>query len=73
QAVPSQRPYVTVLALIAVSSFALSFVATYVVPAAAYFSLPTRAWQLAFGGLVALTAGHWSRLSPRAAAVTGWA
>ncbi|PRC44251.1 acyltransferase, partial [Mycobacterium sp. ITM-2017-0098] len=42
QAVPSQRPYVTVLALIAVSSFALSFVATYVVPAAAYFSLPTR-------------------------------
>ncbi|PRC41872.1 acyltransferase [Mycobacterium sp. ITM-2017-0098] len=28
---------------------------------------------MAFGGLVALTAGHWSRLSPRAAAVTGWA
>ena len=39
----------------------------------AFFSLPTRAWQLAAGGLVALTAGQWRRLPPRAAAITGWA
>ncbi len=41
-------------------------------PPAAFFSLPTRAWQLALGGLVALTATQWRRLPPRAAAVTGW-
>jgi SGNH domain (fused to AT3 domains) len=38
----------------------------------AFFSLPTRAWQLALGGLVALTVVHWRRLSSRAAAITGW-
>jgi peptidoglycan/LPS O-acetylase OafA/YrhL len=69
----SQRPFLTVLALVAVSSFLLSFVATYVVPAVAYFSLPTRAWQLALGGLVALTAAQWHRLPWRAAVFSGWA
>ena len=69
----SQSPYLVVLALIAVVSFALSLAVTYVMPAAAFFSLPTRAWQLAVGGLVALTAGQWRRLPPRAAAITGWA
>jgi peptidoglycan/LPS O-acetylase OafA/YrhL len=68
----SQRPYLIVLALVTVVSFALSLVITYVVPAMAFFSLPTRAWQLAAGGLVALTAMHWQRLSPRLAAVLGW-
>ncbi|MDA2890731.1 acyltransferase family protein [Mycolicibacterium sp. BiH015] len=72
QPAPSPRAFVTVLALVAFSSFLLSFVATYVVPAVAYFSLPTRAWQLALGGLVALTAVHWRRLPQRAAAVAGW-
>ena len=61
-----------VLALVAGVSFGLSLFLTYLVPAAAFFSLPTRAWQLALGGLVALTAGQWRRLTPRAAAVTGW-
>ncbi|AKK28968.1 acyltransferase family protein [Mycobacterium sp. EPa45] len=69
----SRRPYLIVLGLVAAVSFALSLVITYVVPAAAFFSLPTRAWQLAVGGLVALTATAWQRLSPRAAAVSGWA
>ena len=69
----SKRPYLVVLALVAAVSFALSLVITYVVPAVAFFSLPTRAWQLAVGGLVALTAGQWRRLPPRAAAITGWA
>jgi peptidoglycan/LPS O-acetylase OafA/YrhL len=73
QAVTSQRPYVAVLGLIAVGSFALSVVVTYWAPSLAFFSLPTRAWQLALGGLVALTAVQWRRLSPRAAAITGWA
>ena len=67
------RPYLVVLAVIAAVSFALSFLATYAAPAAAFFSLPTRAWQLAAGGLIALSAGAWQRLPPRAAAITGWA
>ncbi len=69
----SKRPYLVVLALIAAVSFAASLAETYTVPALAFFSLPTRAWQLAVGGLVALTAGQWGRLRPRAAAITGWA
>jgi peptidoglycan/LPS O-acetylase OafA/YrhL len=68
----SQHPFVVVLALIAVGSFALSLLMTYLVPAAAFYSLPTRAWQLALGGLVALTTQHWRRLPHRAAALTGW-
>jgi peptidoglycan/LPS O-acetylase OafA/YrhL len=68
-----QRPYLVVLALVAGVSFAMSLAATFVVPSVAFFSLPTRAWQLAAGGLVALTAGQWRRLPTRAAAITGWA
>jgi peptidoglycan/LPS O-acetylase OafA/YrhL len=68
----STRPYLVVLALVAIVSFALSLVATRVVQPVAFFSLPTRAWQLAVGGLVALTAGQWRRLPHRTAALTGW-
>jgi peptidoglycan/LPS O-acetylase OafA/YrhL len=68
----SKRPYLVVLALVAFVSFALSLVVTYVTPPAAFFSLPTRAWQLAVGGLVALTAGQWRRLPALPAALTGW-
>jgi len=73
QATSSQRPYLVVLALVAAVSFALSLVATYWMPPAAFFSLPTRAWELALGGLVALTAGQWRRLAALPAAITGWA
>ena len=73
EATSSQRPYLVILALVAAVSFALSLVATLWAPPVAFFSLPTRAWQLAVGGLVALTADRWRRLPPRAAAITGWA
>ena len=72
QATSSSRPYLVILAVVAATSFALSFVVTYVMPAMAFFSLPTRAWQLAIGGLVALTAGRWRELRPRVAVITGW-
>ncbi|WP_445170731.1 acyltransferase family protein [Mycolicibacterium sp. Dal123E01] len=68
----SKRPYIVVFSLITVVSFALSFVASYVAPAAAYFSLPTRAWDLSVGGILALTATQWRRLPPLAAAIIGW-
>ncbi|WP_328359279.1 acyltransferase [Mycobacterium sp. NBC_00419] len=71
-ATASRRPFLVVLGLVGAASFALSLVITYVIPAAAFFSLPTRAWQLAAGGLLALTAAEWQRLSPRAAVVLGW-
>ena len=73
QSTSSQSPYLVVLALVAAVSFVLSLAVTYVVPSVAFFSLPTRAWQLAVGGLVALTAGQWRRLPATAAAIAGWA
>ena len=73
QATSSKTPYLVVLALVAAVSFALSLVLTYVVASVAFFSLPTRAWQLAAGGLVALTAGQWRRLPATMAALAGWA
>ena len=72
EATSSVRPYFVILVLVAVVSFALSLVLTYLLPPAAFYSLPTRAWQLAAGGLVALTANQWRRLPARAAALTGW-
>ena len=68
----SQRPYLVLLALVGAASFALSLVLTRVLPPVAFFSLPTRAWELAVGGLVALTADQWRRLPPVFAAIAGW-
>jgi peptidoglycan/LPS O-acetylase OafA/YrhL len=70
---PSKRPYLVVLGLVAAGSFAVSLVTTYLVPPVAYFSLPTRAWDLAVGGLLALTADQWRRLPALPAKITGWA
>ena len=73
QATSSTRPYLVVLALVAITSFVLSVLVTYAIPPIAFFSLPTRAWQLAVGGLIALTAGRWRRLAPIPAATMSWA
>ncbi|PRC46255.1 acyltransferase, partial [Mycobacterium sp. ITM-2017-0098] len=72
EATASLRPFLVVLASVAIVSFALSLVLTYWMAPVAFFSLPTRAWQLAVGGLIALTATRWHRLSARAAALIGW-
>ncbi len=68
----SPKPYLVVLVLIAAVSFFLSVVLTYVLPPFAYFSLPTRAWQLALGGIVAFTVVWWRKLPAAAAAPLGW-
>lgn len=73
RSVPSAAPYLLVLALVGAASFAVSLVATHVAPSVAFFSLPTRAWELAVGGLVALTTTQWRRLPAFAAAIAGWA
>ena len=59
-----------VVAFIAVGSFALSLALTTVSQPWAFFSLPTRAWELAVGGLLALGAERLARLPRRVAGAT---
>ncbi|WP_245547543.1 acyltransferase family protein [Nocardia brevicatena] len=66
-------PYLVVLAVVAVLSFVTSLSWTGTLPSWAFFSLPTRAWELAAGGMVALSAAAWSRLPKIPAALAGWA
>jgi peptidoglycan/LPS O-acetylase OafA/YrhL len=64
--------YLLMLAAVAGLSFMISLSWTDGWPSWAFFSLPSRAWELAVGGLVALAAGVWSRLPGPSAAVVGW-
>ena len=50
------------LALVVVVSFAASLIITDTSPSTAFYMLPTRAWQLAAGGLLAVGAGSLERL-----------
>jgi len=70
---PTPVPYVAMLAAIATGSVTLSVILTHSLPAWAFFSLPTRAWELAIGALVALTAIGWRRLPAGWAALAGFA
>ncbi|SFW86222.1 acyltransferase family protein [Amycolatopsis australiensis] len=70
---PSVTPYLLVLTSIAAASFVVSATWTRVLPPWAFFSLPARAWELAAGGVVALSADRWSRLPPWLAGVLGYA
>ncbi|WP_433606805.1 SGNH hydrolase domain-containing protein [Prescottella agglutinans] len=70
---PSALPFVSVLTLVAVASFVVSLSWTHTLPSWAFFSLPSRAWELAAGGLVALSVPLWHRLPSLPAAVAGWA
>jgi peptidoglycan/LPS O-acetylase OafA/YrhL len=65
-------PYALVLAAVAAVSFLVSLAWTHQLPPWAFFSLPSRAWELAIGGLVALTAHRWQRLPDRTAVIAGW-
>lgn len=68
----SATPYACVLAVIATASLVMSLSWTETMPPWAFFSLPTRAWELAAGGLIALTAAHWRSVPPVCAALVGW-
>ena len=70
-AVSRAAPY-AVLAVLGVASLVAAVVWTRTSPPWAFFSLPTRAWELAAGGLVALSIEHWRRLPLLPAAVVGW-
>jgi len=66
-------PYAVVMVAVAAASLAAAVVCTRTSPTWAFFSLPTRAWELAAGGLVALSIRQWRRLPLLPAAVAGWA
>jgi peptidoglycan/LPS O-acetylase OafA/YrhL len=68
----SVAPYLLALIVLAAGSFTISLSWTESLPSWAFFSLPTRAWELAVGGLVALTAGAWRHLPGPSAALVGW-
>ncbi len=68
----SFTPYLAVLALVAATSFVISLSWTHTLPPWAFFSLPSRAWELAIGGLVALSVPAWRRLPSLPAAIAGW-
>ncbi|MBW0017074.1 MAG: acyltransferase [Mycobacterium sp.] len=65
-------PYAVVLTLVAAASLTTAFFWTHTSPAWAFFSLPTRAWELAAGGLVALSIKQWRRLALVPATIVGW-
>jgi len=64
-------PYFGVLAIAAAGSFLLSWAWTRTAPPWAFFSLPTRAWELAAGGLLALSAPWWRRMPALVAGLVG--
>ena len=59
------------LVVVMAVSLALSLTWTATSPPWAFFSLPTRAWELAAGGLVAISAPLWRRFAPGWTALTG--
>jgi peptidoglycan/LPS O-acetylase OafA/YrhL len=69
----SVTPFLAVLGVVAVASFAVSYLWTDTLPSWAFFSLPSRAWELALGGLVALTAGWWRVMPSVVSTAMGWA
>ena len=68
----SFTPYLAVLVLVAVTSLVISLDWTRSLPPWAFFSLPSRAFELAVGGLVALSAPAWRRLASMPAVIAGW-
>jgi peptidoglycan/LPS O-acetylase OafA/YrhL len=71
----SRRPRLAaglLLAGVAIVSYLSAFVLTDAAPAWAFYSLPTRAWQLALGGLLAVGAMRLNGLPDRVAVPIGW-
>lgn len=72
-AVRRSRPGWALAAVLAIAagSFALSVLWTAESPPWAFFSLPTRAWELSAGALIALSAQWWRRMPAGPAALAG--
>jgi peptidoglycan/LPS O-acetylase OafA/YrhL len=72
KAQPLFSAIVVAMALLAASSLAFSIWLTRANEPWAFFSLPTRAWELAVGGLLALVAPRLRRLPPRWMSALSW-
>ncbi|WP_062462162.1 acyltransferase family protein [Demequina soli] len=69
-----KRIFAALIGVVVVGSFALGVMLTVTNQPFAFFLLPTRAWELGAGGLLALAvAGGRARVPGWAAAVLGWA
>ncbi|MGW4713628.1 acyltransferase family protein [Nocardia sp. NPDC004260] len=66
-------PYLIVLLVVAALSFAVALTWTRTLPPWAFFALPARAWELAAGGMVALSAAFWARAPKSVSTCAGWA
>jgi peptidoglycan/LPS O-acetylase OafA/YrhL len=69
----SRGAVIGALAVVAALSFWLCVTLTHSNEPWAFFSLPTRAWELAVGGLLALAAPHARRIPAWALTTIGWA
>ncbi|MEU2043547.1 acyltransferase family protein [Nocardia niwae] len=65
-------PYLIVLMVVGALSLAISLIWTRTMPPWAFFALPARAWELAAGGMVALSPVLWPRLPKSVSACAGW-
>ena len=70
---PSRPAALAGLGSVVLASFILSVHLTRTDQPVAFFLLPTRAWELGLGGLIALGAPDLRRLPDRVTAVIGWA
>jgi peptidoglycan/LPS O-acetylase OafA/YrhL len=69
---PIRRVAVTLVA-VCVGSLVANLLLTEFAVNWAFYSLPTRAWELGVGGLLAIGAGRIAARMPRVTAVAGWA
>lgn len=69
---PLRRRLAYVLGVAMVVSFVLGVTQTSSNPTAAYFSAVPRVWELALGGLVAVSSGQLRRTPPAVASVLSW-
>jgi peptidoglycan/LPS O-acetylase OafA/YrhL len=69
---PSRGAALLVLSAVSAGSFSLSLWLTHADEPVAFFSLPTRAWELGLGGMIALAAPLLRRVPAAFAAGAGW-
>jgi peptidoglycan/LPS O-acetylase OafA/YrhL len=68
----AMRRLLAVVIVIGLASLVWSVYDTHTLPASAYFSTLTRAWELALGALLAIASPRLMRLSARSRMLAGW-
>lgn len=68
----TRRSLLIALSSIVATSFVFGLAMTSISQPIAFFTLPTRAWELGIGGIVALAVAYAGRMSPSIAASVAW-